>query len=136
MDSSDELNFFSPETIENLTEGFLNILQPEVITVNKSLSDLTAHQEIMLASINSKRTQFEDTAQTQDIQALLIQIPNYKQKILNIQKTITSIDRRMKKLQVRANKLKELRVLRETNSKKELEKRIREEQILEAKPSK
>lgn len=41
MDSSDELNFFSPETIENLTEGFLNILQPEVITVNKSLSDLT-----------------------------------------------------------------------------------------------
>ena len=38
--------------------------------------------------------------------------------------------------QARSNKLKELRISRDLQTKKELEKRIREEQLLEAKPSK
>lgn len=39
--TTDERSFFSPETIDKLTEGFLNILQPEVLRVEQSLDELT-----------------------------------------------------------------------------------------------
>lgn len=37
----DDQCFISPETIDLLTNGFLSILQPEVLRVDKSLNELT-----------------------------------------------------------------------------------------------
>ncbi len=37
---SDSLGLFSDETVQSLTDGFLEILQPEVTRVQKSLDEL------------------------------------------------------------------------------------------------
>ncbi len=39
-DSNEPINLFTDETVENLTNGFLEILQPEVTRVQKSLEEL------------------------------------------------------------------------------------------------
>ena len=38
--NAESVNLFTDETIENLTNGFLEILQPEVTRVQKSLEEL------------------------------------------------------------------------------------------------
>lgn len=35
-------NVFSSETLSDLTDGFLNVLQPEAVRVEKSLQELTS----------------------------------------------------------------------------------------------
>ena len=39
-ETNESLGLFSDETIENLTNGFLEILQPEVVRVQTSLEEL------------------------------------------------------------------------------------------------
>lgn len=40
--NKDTCNVFSPDTLSNLTDGFLNVLQPEAVRVEKSLQELTS----------------------------------------------------------------------------------------------
>jgi hypothetical protein len=63
-------------------------------------------------------------------------VPVYKQKLSTINKNMIILDKRIKKLQLRATRLKELKMNKEAQNKKELEKRMEEEKMLEAKPSK
>lgn len=39
--STENIEIFTNETIDKLTQGFLNILQPEVLRVEQSLNELT-----------------------------------------------------------------------------------------------
>jgi hypothetical protein len=72
-DTSDEqvVNVFTAEAIDNLTEGFLNALQPEVLRVEQSLNELISNQDEMLTSIQTKRSQFEDPTLSKDITSLV-----------------------------------------------------------------
>lgn len=39
--NKESCNVFSSDTLSNLTDGFLNVLQPEAVRVEKSLQELT-----------------------------------------------------------------------------------------------
>ena len=41
QDNVESVSMFSEETVQNLTDGFLELLQPEVVRVQKSLEELT-----------------------------------------------------------------------------------------------
>jgi len=130
------LDLFSTETVDNLANGFLSVLEPEMVRVQQSLQELTTNQEEMLQSIHDKRMQFEDTTKSTEILNTLQKVPLYKQKLSSLTKQMHGLSKKVKRLQQRANKLKEVRVMREIQRRKDYEKKMEHERMLEARPAK
>lgn len=130
------LNLFSAETIDTLANGFLAALEPDLQHVQKSIDDLIANQEDMLESVNEKKAYFQDQKEAADIAATIQLVPQYKNKLSSIMKQIQGINKRVTKLKQRAQHLKELRTVKDEQSRKDYERQLNQVYQLAAKPPK
>lgn len=134
-ESFERLELFSGEALEQLTQGFLAVFQPELARVHHSLEELTSNQEDMLQSVHKERLAFEESTVSADILNTLQKVPHYRQKLVSLSKQMHTIDKRVKRLQQRASKLKEVRSQRDQQRRREYERRLQHERMLEARPS-
>eukprot|EP00731_Ephydatia_muelleri_P016966 Em0010g64a len=130
------LNLFSTETVETLANGFLAVLEPDLQHVQKNIDDLIASQEDMLQSVNEKKAYFQDQKEAADIAATIQLVPHYKNKLSSIIKQMQGINKRVTKLKQRALHLKELRTMKDEQSRKDYERQLNQVYQLAAKPPK
>eukprot|EP00731_Ephydatia_muelleri_P016960 Em0010g58a len=104
--------------------------------VQKNIDDLIASQEDMLQSVNEKKAYFQDQKEAADIAATIQLVPHYKNKLSSIIKQMQGINKRVTKLKQRALHLKELRTMKDEQSRKDYERQLNQVYQLAAKPPK
>ncbi|XP_013408437.1 biogenesis of lysosome-related organelles complex 1 subunit 6 [Lingula anatina] len=124
----------SKETIEKITQGFLQHYLPDAQKAKASLDELTQNQRILLETVQHENTKFSECEAMKKLTDMMIKAKQYHTKLLIIKKEMASLHERSAKLKRRALKLQQQKQKEALQREQEKEKEMERERHLMAKP--
>ncbi|XP_051953484.1 biogenesis of lysosome-related organelles complex 1 subunit 6-like [Xyrauchen texanus] len=124
------------QTVQQLTDGFIQHYLPELNTSKQALQELTQNQVILLDTLEQEVTKFCECNVMIDLNALFTEAKVYHNKLVNIRKDMIVLHDKTTKLKTRALKLQQHKQQEELEREQQRERELERERRLIAKPAK
>ncbi|XP_051580092.1 biogenesis of lysosome-related organelles complex 1 subunit 6 [Myxocyprinus asiaticus] len=124
------------QTVQRLTDGFIQHYLPELHTSKRALQELTQNQVILLDTLEQEVNKFRECNAMVDLNALFTEAKVYHSKLVNIRKEMIILHDKTTKLKKRALKLQQHKQREELEREQQREREIERERRLTAKPAK
>nr|CAH7751434.1 unnamed protein product [Callosobruchus chinensis] len=96
-------------SVQNLSKGLLQNIQPALENVQEQLQELNAKQEAVITQIHNENLTLAETRLSPELQDMFRTMSVYHNKLLNIKKDMKQIHERSTKLKKRAAKIMEVK---------------------------
>nr|CAH7754299.1 unnamed protein product [Callosobruchus chinensis] len=96
-------------SVQNLSKGLLQNIQPALENVQEQLQELNAKQEAVITQIHNENLTLAETRLSPELQDMFRTMSVYHNKLLNIKKDMKQIHERSTKLKNRAAKIMEVK---------------------------
>ncbi|XP_052008646.1 biogenesis of lysosome-related organelles complex 1 subunit 6 [Xyrauchen texanus] len=124
------------QTVQRLTDGFIQHYLPELHTSKRALQELTQNQVILLDTMEQEVNKFRECNAMIDLNALFTEAKVYHSKLVNIRKEMIILHDKTTKLKKRALKLQQHKQREDLEREQQREREIEREKHLTAKPAK
>ncbi|XP_072034189.1 uncharacterized protein [Amphiura filiformis] len=122
------------ETLEHLTEGFLQAFVPHIETSYESLDELMRNQRVLIETVQQENVKCNENDLVTELAEVMTEARIYHSKLVNVKKEMTSLHERTTKLKKRALKLQQQKMKENLAKEQQREKEMEQERHLIAKP--
>ncbi|XP_051512301.1 biogenesis of lysosome-related organelles complex 1 subunit 6-like isoform X2 [Myxocyprinus asiaticus] len=124
------------QTVQRLTDGFIQHYLPELNTSKQALQELSQNQVILLDTLEQEVMKFCECNIMIDLNSLFTEAKVYHNKLVNIRKDMIILHDKTTKLKKRALKLQQHKQQEDLEREQQRERELERERRLIAKPAK
>lgn len=125
-----------PVVVDNLAQGFLQKLQPDLTKSRSLLEELTENQRILIETIQQENGKFNDCQAYKEVSETMDKAKIYHAKLLNIKRDMIALHEKSAKLKKRALRIKQQKEKEMLEREQVHEAELERERMLVAKPAK
>lgn len=123
------------EMIEQLTDGFLSEVQPQLVELRGKTKEITKNQGILIETIQQENRKYSENKEIEEFTEMISVVQTYYAKLKKIKNEMDQLDERLGKLKKRSLKLKEKRQKKDQDEALKRERELALERELTAKPA-
>ncbi|KAK6620949.1 hypothetical protein RUM43_011248 [Polyplax serrata] len=95
------------EAVLKLSEGLINIYHPALKSVRSQLLEIVKKQEFLCDEMHQQNQKLSESSQSKELREMFDKIKVYKEKLVNIKRSMMSLHEQSTKLKKRALRLEQ-----------------------------